>query len=179
MRTEPVARPGVVHDGAARAPHPEHHGREDDPGSDFPRPLRIGERRFHVGSHLLGYIERKKAGVPLPTRDNEGGLSMKKRVTPRSAGLKERDLNERQSPNEKFTPAQIIAALELAAGVYMGAAQKLGCSRTTIANYAERYAEVKLAHERILEERLDLAETVLVKAMANLRSTTAVPRVSA
>jgi hypothetical protein len=92
---------------------------------------------------------------------------MKKRVTARSARTKERDLNERRSPNEKFTPAQIIAALELSAGVYMGAAQKLGCARTTIANYVERYADVRLAHERILEERLDLAETVLVKTMAN------------
>jgi hypothetical protein len=92
---------------------------------------------------------------------------VKQRVTPRSARSKERNLNERQSPNEKFTAAQIIAALELLAGVYLGAAQKLGCSRQTIANYVERYAEVKLAHERILEERLDLAETVLVKAMAN------------
>lgn len=76
-------------------------------------------------------------------------------------------LDQRRQPNDKFTPAQVIAALEMSAGIHMGAAQKLKCARSTIGYYVKRYPEVKEALDNILEERLDLAEGVIVKRMTD------------
>ena len=67
--------------------------------------------------------------------------------------------------NEKFTPEQVIEALEQSAGIYLGASGMLNCSSTTIANYVGRYPKVAEAKERISEEILDIAETNLVKGI--------------
>ncbi|MTD93115.1 hypothetical protein GIW81_02065 [Hyphomicrobium sp. xq] len=73
-------------------------------------------------------------------------------------------------PHEKFSPAQVIAALEASAGIRLGAAQVLRCSPTTVTNYVERYPDVKAALAEILENRLDIAEGVIIKRIADDRN---------
>lgn len=50
----------------------------------------------------------------------------------------------------KFTPNQVIAALEAAHGIKLAAALMLACSVATIGNYAKRHTEVRDALGRIL-----------------------------
>lgn len=78
--------------------------------------------------------------------------------------------NVKQHPFDRYTPAQIIMALEASAGIKLGAAQKLRCSRTTLDRYIKNYPPIAAALERIEHERLDLAESVLVKRLTDERS---------
>lgn len=71
----------------------------------------------------------------------------------------------KRSPRERFTPAEVILALEQSAGIRLAAAMQLRCSRSTITNYVERYPEVKAALDEILESHLDIAESKLIKRM--------------
>lgn len=70
---------------------------------------------------------------------------------------------EGQGNTEKFTPAQIIAALRAAGGIKLGAALKLKCSPQTIHNYIARYPEIAAEIPKIKEDTLDLAETKLIE----------------
>jgi hypothetical protein len=70
-------------------------------------------------------------------------------------------------PTDRFTPAQVVAALEASAGLMVGAAQKLRCTRQTVYNYVERIPWIKQELSRIEEERLDLAEGGIIARMAD------------
>lgn len=73
----------------------------------------------------------------------------------------------RKGPPERFTPEQVIAALEASAGIRAGAARILKCARTTVTSYVDRYSAVREALEEILENRIDIAESVLLRRMAD------------
>lgn len=74
-------------------------------------------------------------------------------------------LSKKQTPKDKFTPAQVIAALEASGGINVAAARMLRCSPSTITNYVARYPEIAQAKKEIEFERLDLAETIVIKRM--------------
>jgi hypothetical protein len=65
----------------------------------------------------------------------------------------------------KFSVKQVAAALELAGGIYTGAAEKLGCAPNTIRNYVERYPRLKRICDTVVDQHLDMAETKLLKAI--------------
>lgn len=75
------------------------------------------------------------------------------------------DLNVKQAPQDKFTPAQVIQALQLSGGVFSLAAEKLKCARSTVGYYVGRYKPVEEALEDISEELLDLGEAQLITFM--------------
>lgn len=74
-------------------------------------------------------------------------------------------LSEKRAPKDKFTPAQVIAALSASGGINIAAARMLKCAPSTIANYVARYPEIAQAKKEIEFERLDLAETIVIKRM--------------
>lgn len=59
--------------------------------------------------------------------------------------------------HERFTPAQIIEALDATAGLVAMAARRLGCTPNTVHNYIRRDAVVRLALETIRAELADFA----------------------
>lgn len=59
---------------------------------------------------------------------------------------------------QKLEPAQIVTVLEQTKGLPALAAERLGCSVSTLYNYADRYPEVKEAMTHQREKRLDIAE---------------------
>lgn len=63
----------------------------------------------------------------------------------------------------KFTPEQMIEALEKAGGLVSYAAKMLNCSRPTVYNYIKEFPEVRAAFEDATETNLDTAEAVLLK----------------
>jgi hypothetical protein len=67
---------------------------------------------------------------------------------------------------DRFTPAQVIAALQAGGGIRLAAARMLRCSPSTIANYIDRYPDIAEACREIEHEHLDIAETVVLKNMA-------------
>ena len=67
----------------------------------------------------------------------------------------------------KFTPAEIIAALDASSGIRSAAARRLNCARNTIATYVRRFPEVREALASIQQELLDLAENRLIQAIMN------------
>lgn len=77
------------------------------------------------------------------------------------------DPDVRRHPLDRFTPGQIVAALDLSGGIYSGAAKRLKCSPSTVANYVRRHADIRRAKERIENERLDMAEALLFRRMAD------------
>jgi hypothetical protein len=77
----------------------------------------------------------------------------------------EQGLHKRE-PGQRYSPAQVIAALEASAGVVLGAAQKLRCTSQTIYNYIDRYPEVASAKDQAREDLIDLAESQIIKAVA-------------
>lgn len=86
-------------------------------------------------------------------------ISLRKRKS-RSKGV-----NGQRGAAERFTPQQVIAALEASGGVNLAAAKMLGCAPSTIANYLARYPEIADAKVEIEFEKLDIAETVVVRRM--------------
>ena len=66
---------------------------------------------------------------------------------------------------EKYTPEQIITALEKHKGLVSKAAKALRCSRQTVMNYAARYPEVREAMDDAREAMLDVAESKLFDAV--------------
>jgi len=63
----------------------------------------------------------------------------------------------------KFTQKEVIDALRSSGGIISLAARKLGCSRTTIYNYIQRYSKIREAYEEIIETWLDIAEMKLLQ----------------
>jgi len=59
---------------------------------------------------------------------------------------------------EKFTPAQMIAAITATKGMKTLAARQLGCDYKTVVAYIERYPEVAEALETAHENMLDTIE---------------------
>lgn len=67
----------------------------------------------------------------------------------------------------KFTPAQIIAALRAAGGIYADAARRLKCDRATVSRAVARHPETAAALDEIAEGTLDLAESALMRQLKN------------
>jgi hypothetical protein len=66
---------------------------------------------------------------------------------------------------QKFTQAQVIAALRETKGMVYLAAKRLGCEAQTIYNYRDRYPAVRAEMEQQDGEVDDAAEMVLYKAI--------------
>jgi len=66
---------------------------------------------------------------------------------------------------EKYTAAQMIAALKETRGMVYLAADRIGCHAETILNYAKRYPTVQAAIDHEREKILDVAELKLVQAV--------------
>ena len=63
----------------------------------------------------------------------------------------------------KLKPEQVIAALQEFSGLQAAAAAKLKVSRSTIANYIEKYDDVKAAYTDVNESTIDRVESRLLK----------------
>jgi hypothetical protein len=72
---------------------------------------------------------------------------------------------ERKQPYRKFTPEQMIKALEESRGLIAPAARALGCSRDTIRTYLEEYTAVAQAKLDQHEAVKDMAENALYAAI--------------
>jgi len=59
---------------------------------------------------------------------------------------------------QRYTAEQVVAALNETKGLPAVAAEKLGCTVSTIYNYAKRYETVRAALTHQKEKRLDIAE---------------------
>lgn len=66
---------------------------------------------------------------------------------------------------QRFTAAQVIAAVQHTRGMLTLAAERLGCSDETIYNYARRYPSIAEAIKRERERTTDLAELRLYNAI--------------
>jgi hypothetical protein len=65
----------------------------------------------------------------------------------------------------QFTAKQVIDALKMTRGMVYLAAESLGCSATTVYNYAEKYPKIKDAIKQQRARTIDLAELQLVNAV--------------
>jgi hypothetical protein len=65
----------------------------------------------------------------------------------------------------KFTRKQVIKALEATGGFITHAADKLGCCYQTIESYIKKDPSIAEAIKHIQENRLDIAENVVMVAM--------------
>jgi hypothetical protein len=68
---------------------------------------------------------------------------------------------------QRFTPAQIIAALKKTKGLVYLAAKRLECDPDTIMNYCKRYPAVERAKQALRGEMVDLAEMRLLQSIQN------------
>ena len=66
---------------------------------------------------------------------------------------------------QRYTAAQMVAALHAAKGMVTIAAQHLGCDVDTVLNYCRRYPSVEAAKRRARDEVLDEAELRLWAAI--------------
>jgi len=66
---------------------------------------------------------------------------------------------------QRYTPAQVIAALDEAKGLVSLAAKRLGCDPDTVQRYCQRYPRVQAAKEAHRGEMLDQAELWLWHAI--------------
>jgi hypothetical protein len=66
---------------------------------------------------------------------------------------------------EKYTAAQMIAALKETRGMVYLAADRIGCHPETVLNYAERYKSVRDEINTQREKIVDVAELKLVQAV--------------
>ena len=64
---------------------------------------------------------------------------------------------------EMYVVEQITKAIQDANGILTVAARKLGCSRSTVYNYIDRYKAVKAAYAEANESNIDLVETKLME----------------
>jgi hypothetical protein len=69
------------------------------------------------------------------------------------------------APYRKYTPEQIIDALEHSRGLIAPAARYLQCSRDTIRDYIKRYPEIARAKKDADEVVNDIAENSLFNAL--------------
>ena len=66
----------------------------------------------------------------------------------------------------RYTEAEVTAALEKAQGVVWVAANILRCDRGTVLRYMERYPNCRKAVSAGRDERVDVAQAVLSRAVA-------------
>jgi len=66
---------------------------------------------------------------------------------------------------ERYTPAQVAAAIVECKGMVTMAARRLGCNRMTVARYAKKYASVREALTDAREEMGDVAELALYRSI--------------
>lgn len=78
-----------------------------------------------------------------------------------------REPNKRRDVRDKFTPGQIVVALQASGGLFRAAGRRLGCSPTTLANYVRRHDDIRRAKQQIDEEILDFAEMSLQQRMVD------------
>ena len=64
-----------------------------------------------------------------------------------------------------FTKDQVARAITEAGGFITTAAQRLGCARSTVYDYVERYAELGAVVHDAREASIDLAESKLMEAI--------------
>ena len=64
---------------------------------------------------------------------------------------------------ERYTAGQIIESIEKSKGILASAAKSLGCTRTTVQNYIDRYATVRAAQAEASETTIDFVESQLLK----------------
>jgi hypothetical protein len=69
------------------------------------------------------------------------------------------------SKPERFTPEQVITAIQATHGMLALAAERLQCSPVTVYTYAKRYPEVQQAINESRERLIDIAELRLIKAV--------------
>jgi hypothetical protein len=72
---------------------------------------------------------------------------------------------EATTPYRKYTPEQIIGALEECKGMIAPAARRLGCDRNTIKRYMKEYPAVAEAKGDMHEEVNDVTELKLFDAI--------------
>ena len=70
-----------------------------------------------------------------------------------------------RQPYRKFSPEQMVRALEESKGLIAPAARALGCSRDTIRKYLDEYGEVAQAMLDQREAVTDMAENSLYEAI--------------
>src|SRR4029453_9167187 len=66
---------------------------------------------------------------------------------------------------QRYTVAQVIAALRASKGMVSIAAQRLGCEQETVMNYCRRYPTVEAVKREARNEVLDEAELRLWQAI--------------
>ena len=66
----------------------------------------------------------------------------------------------------KFKVEHVAEALRTSGGIVSDAAQKLGCSPATVRNYIRRHKSLQHVLEEAIESNLDLAESALLKGIA-------------
>jgi hypothetical protein len=66
---------------------------------------------------------------------------------------------------ERYTPGEMVAALNRSKGMVTVAARLLGCSANTVQSYINRYPSVAAARVQEREAFLDVAELALFKAV--------------
>jgi hypothetical protein len=74
-------------------------------------------------------------------------------------------IREKPKPYRKYTPEQIIGALEKSKGMIAPAARVLGCDRNTIKRYLKEYEEIAEAIADEREAMTDTAELSLYNAI--------------
>jgi hypothetical protein len=67
----------------------------------------------------------------------------------------------------RYTPQQVITALQYTRGMQYLAARKLGCSHETVRTYLNRFPEIQAALDLERGEMVDLAELKLWEALEN------------
>lgn len=68
---------------------------------------------------------------------------------------------------QRYTAAQVIAALHATKGMVFLAAKRLGCDYDTVLNYCKRYPTVQAAKDAERGEMVDTAELKLWQAIQN------------
>ena len=71
----------------------------------------------------------------------------------------------------RYTTQEIIDALRKSKGFKSVAAKNLGCHRETIDNYLKRHPTIQTAYDEIREERNDIVESKIMKAIMDGNTT--------
>lgn len=72
---------------------------------------------------------------------------------------------EVQRNNDRYTVAEVADAIRKAQGIKAAAARQLGCEWETVDSYIRRYKTCEAAYEQASERVLDVAESVVIKAI--------------
>ena len=66
---------------------------------------------------------------------------------------------------QRYSQRQVADAIRSTRGLVTLAARSLGCDRSTVENYCDRYPAVRKALEEARNQRLDIAEAMLFSAI--------------